>query len=99
MTLDLVLDIGSFALKEVRTEPEWLSPKGPQEALPVLPGPVGGALTLYRVLRLMTDIASVPLLPWSSLCTKTGSSLTCTPRWPCVTDESIPLTFPSHPDP
>ena len=80
MTLDLVLDIGSFALKEVRTEPEGLSPRGPQEGLPVLPGPVGGALTLYIGLRLMTEITSVPLLPWSSLCPKTVVPLSPAPQ-------------------
>lgn len=77
MTLDLVLDIGSSALNEIRKEPKWLSPKGPQEGVPVIARNCWRCLhtRLHRVLHIMTEIAQMlcffnqcPLMPQSSLC-------------------------------
>lgn len=64
MTLDLVLDIGSSALNEVRVEPRWLSPKGPQEGVPVIARTCWRCLhtRLHRVLHVMTDCPDVVFL-------------------------------------
>lgn len=111
MTLDLVLDMGTSA--QIRTESDGsCSPKGPQEVLPVLAGPVGGTLTpdctessaaWQTAHETLCLLSRHPLAPQSTLCTKSVVPLSPVPRdglvWEVRTSLCLPLCFPDPAQP